>query len=126
MRGALVVDLPASVSQQSRNPAVAISAILARQFGHISDQAFIVSTAFRQWALCGSVLAQNATNPSLRNLELTANMIDAGPPTRGGQKFRYADLRFPMLPPVGSACPMSGQKLHAVDARSLSLVALVP
>jgi hypothetical protein len=40
-----------------------------------------------QSTLRGSVLTQNTANTSLRNLELTANMIDAGPPARGAQKF---------------------------------------
>ena len=33
---------------------------------------------------------------------------------------------FPMQPPSRLACPVSGQKLHDVNARSLSEDALVP
>ncbi len=62
---AFVIHLPACVTKQRCNPTVAISAILARQLDHIRDQAVFVSTAFRQPPLRGSVLAQNATNPSL-------------------------------------------------------------
>jgi hypothetical protein len=47
----------------------------------ICDQAFFVSTLTWQSTLCGSVLAQKATNPSLRNLELTTHKVNAGPPT---------------------------------------------
>jgi len=73
----LVIALPASISQQGSNPAVAISTVLTCQLNHIRDQAFFVSTSAWQSALCGSVLAQNATNPTLRNLHLAANTIDA-------------------------------------------------
>ena len=60
-----VIHLPACVSQQGCNPTVAISTVLACQLNHIRDQAFFVSTPMWQSTLCGSVLAQNATNPSL-------------------------------------------------------------
>ena len=81
------IYLPASVSQQCCNPTIAISTVLARQLDHISDQAFFVSTPLWQSTLCGSVLAQNATNPSLRNLELTTHKINAGTAARRAQKF---------------------------------------
>ena len=32
---ALVIDLPAGISQQSRNPAISISTILSHQFDHV-------------------------------------------------------------------------------------------
>jgi hypothetical protein len=76
-----VIHLPTCTSQQSRNPAIAISTVLARQLNHIRDQVFFVSTSLRQSTLCGSVLVQNATNPSFRNLELTTHKVNAGPPT---------------------------------------------
>ena len=82
-----VIHLPACISQQSSNSAVAISTVLACQLNHIRDQAFFVCPSAWQSALCGSMLAQNATNPSFRNLELTTHMIDTGSPTRGAQKF---------------------------------------
>ena len=65
-----IIYLPACVPQQCSNPTIAISTVLARQLDHISDQAFFVSTPLWQSTLRGSVLAQNATNPSLRNLKL--------------------------------------------------------
>jgi len=60
---------------------------VARQLDHMSDQAFLVSTLLWQSTLRGSVLAQNATNPSLRHLELTTHKINAGTAARRAQKF---------------------------------------
>jgi hypothetical protein len=71
--------LLACISQQGSDPAIAISTVLARQFDHVLDQALFVSTPLWQPTLRGSVLAQNATSPSLRNFELVAHMINAGP-----------------------------------------------
>jgi hypothetical protein len=76
-----VVHLPACVSQQGRNSTVSISTKLARQLDHVLDQAFFVSASTWQSALCGSVLTQNAANPSFRNLELTTHKVNAGTPT---------------------------------------------
>ena len=67
-----VIHLPACISQQGSDPAIAISTVLARQFDHVLDQALFVSTPLWQPTLRGSVLAQNATSPSLRNFELVA------------------------------------------------------
>ena len=82
-----VICLPACVSQLCCNSTIAISTVLARQLDHISDQVFFVSAPFWQSTLCGSVLAQNATNPSLRNLELTTHKVNAGTVARRAQKF---------------------------------------
>jgi hypothetical protein len=49
--------LPACISQQGGNPAIAISTVLACQLDHISDQTVFVGTALRQPSLRGSVLA---------------------------------------------------------------------
>jgi hypothetical protein len=59
-----------------------MSSILTRQLDHVSDQAFFVSSALRQPQLCGSMLAQNAANMSLRYLQLAAHMIDVGASTQ--------------------------------------------
>ena len=74
-----VIHLLACISQQGSDPAIAISTVLARQFDHVLDQALFVSTPLWQPTLRGSVLAQNATGLSLRNFELVAHMINAGP-----------------------------------------------
>jgi hypothetical protein len=73
-----IIYLPARVPQQCSNPTTAISTVPARQLDHISDQAFFVSKPLWQSTLCGVVLVQNTTNPSLRNLELTTHKINAG------------------------------------------------
>jgi hypothetical protein len=52
-----VIYLPACISQQGGNPAIAISTVLACQLDHISDQTVFVGTALRQPPLRGSVLA---------------------------------------------------------------------
>ena len=82
-----VIHLLACISQQGSDPAIAISTVLARQFDHVLDQALFVSTPLWQPTLRGSVLAQYTADTTLRNFELTAHMIDAGPPARGAQKF---------------------------------------
>jgi hypothetical protein len=53
----LVIHLPACVSQQGCNPAIAISTVLTRQLDHISNQVFLVGTPLWQSPLCGPVLA---------------------------------------------------------------------
>jgi hypothetical protein len=42
---ALVSDLPAGISQQSRNPAISISTILSHQFDHVRHQALFIRSA---------------------------------------------------------------------------------
>jgi hypothetical protein len=58
--------------QEPGAPASGVIAPLACQFNHIRNQAFFVSTTMWQSMLCGPVLAENAANPPLRNLELAA------------------------------------------------------
>jgi hypothetical protein len=55
----LVIHLPTCISQQGRDPAIAVSAILLRQLDHIGNQAIFVRTSNRNLALRGSVLPQN-------------------------------------------------------------------
>jgi len=86
----LVIHLPACISQQGSNPSIAISAVLAGQLNHVRDQALLVSTSLWHSPLCGSVLAQNTTNATLRNLHLAANRFDAGATSRRAQKFPRA------------------------------------
>jgi hypothetical protein len=82
-----VIHLQASVYQQDSKSAIAISAILTCQLNHVSDQAFLLSLTLRQPPLCGSMLAQNAANMSLRYLQLAEQTIDAGAWTPMTQKF---------------------------------------
>jgi hypothetical protein len=48
----LVVDLPSGVSEQSCDPTVAVTTILARQFDHVGHQAVFISAANWQPPLC--------------------------------------------------------------------------
>jgi len=85
-----VIHLPACVSQKGSNPTVAISTVLARQLDHVCNQAVFIGTPLWHSTLCGSVLAQDTAYTTLRNLHLTAHMINAGTSTRGAQKFPVA------------------------------------
>lgn len=84
---AFVVHLPPCVPQEGRNPAIAISAVLACQLDHVRNQTLLVSPPLWQPTLCGPVLTQNTANSSLRYLEPDTHMINASPPTRRAQKF---------------------------------------
>jgi hypothetical protein len=58
---ALVVHMPASISQQRSDPTIAVAAILPGQFDHVGNQSLFISTTNWHLTLCGSVLSQNAT-----------------------------------------------------------------
>ena len=81
---------PTSFSQQGSNPTIAISAKLARQLNHISDQSGFIITSMRYMSLCGSMLPQNSTSSTFRKFKVTANMIDTSSSTSGAQKFPRA------------------------------------
>ena len=85
-----VIHLPASVSQQGRGPAIAISTVLPCQLDHVRDQAIFVSTTNRHTPLRRAVLAKDTANSTLRNLHLAASQVDTGAATRGAQKFPRA------------------------------------
>jgi hypothetical protein len=80
---ALVIDLPASISQQSCDPTVSISTILSRQFDHVRHKAFFICTAPWSAALRRSMLAKYTTNPALGYRQLAKHLIDAGTTTCG-------------------------------------------
>ena len=79
----LVVDLPAGVAQQGRDPSIAVTAVPAGQLDHVRDQAVLVVTAARDPALCRSVLAQHPAGPTLRDSEPATDMVDALATARG-------------------------------------------
>ena len=83
----LVVHLPTGIPQQSRNPAIAIAAILSGQLDHVGDQAIFFRSPLRQLALRGSMLAQHLAGSTLGNAQLTTDMVYAGPAASGAQKF---------------------------------------
>lgn len=91
----LVVHLPSGIPQQSRNPTIAIAAILSGQLDHVGDQAIFIRSPLRQLALRGAMLAQHLAGPTLGNAQLTPDMVNAGPAASGAQKFpRAASVRI--------------------------------
>jgi len=73
----LVIDLPTGLSQQSRNPAIAIAAILAGKFGHIRHQAILICLAPWDVSLGRSMLAQYPADTTLRYGQMFTDMMDA-------------------------------------------------
>ena len=82
-QGTLVIDLPAGIAQQSGDPPVAVTAILAGQLDHVRDQAVLVVAAARDAALGRAVLPQHPAGAAFRDPEPAADMIDALAPARG-------------------------------------------
>jgi hypothetical protein len=66
------------IPQQSRNLAVAIPAILARQLDDIGGQPLLVVAASWNLALRRAMLSERRTGPALRDTQTIANMLDAG------------------------------------------------
>jgi hypothetical protein len=80
---ALVINLPAGISQQSCDPTIPISTILSDQFDHVCHKAVFIRAAPWSSSLRGSVLAKYATNTTFRQVQFVTHMIDADPTTRG-------------------------------------------
>jgi hypothetical protein len=78
------------------------------------------------------MLAQDTAHAALRNLHLTTHKINASPLSSFFQNDcraagrREGLRRFSMRPPLGSACQVTDQKLHARGTHSLSEDASVP
>ncbi len=87
---ALVVHMPASISQQGCDPTVAVATILARKLDHVRYQALFVSPAPRQLTLCRAVLAQHPASTTFRDAQLVADKFDTSSTTGGAQKFPFA------------------------------------
>ncbi len=84
-----VVDLPAGIAKQGRDPSIAVTAILAGRFDHAGDQAVLVTSA-RDAALGRAVLPQHPAGPALRDPEPVADMVDALEAARGLGSFPLA------------------------------------
>ena len=78
MLDTLVVDLPACISQQGRDPAIAVAAVLAGQIEHVGHQSVFVCVTLRDTPLRGAMLPQNPAGAFLRNVLLVANMAEHG------------------------------------------------
>ena len=82
----LVVDHPARRGpQQLRDLAVAIAAILAREFDDVGREPFLVVPAPRKLALRRAMLAERGAGAALGYPELVSDVLDAGTATRGAQ-----------------------------------------
>ena len=79
----LVVDLPAGVAQQGRDPPVTVTAVLAGQLDHVRNQAVLVVAAARDAALGRAMLPQHPASAAFRDPETVADMIDALAAARG-------------------------------------------
>jgi hypothetical protein len=85
-----VADRPAGLAQQGGNLAIAIAAILARQFDDIGRQSFGILSAPRDLALRRAMLPERRTGAALGDVQMLTNMLDAGATPRGAQKFPLA------------------------------------
>ena len=70
----LVVNLPAGLAQQGRNPAIAIATVLARQLDHVADKPFLVCVTSWHVALGRAMLTQNTTGTTLGDPKLITDM----------------------------------------------------
>jgi hypothetical protein len=80
---ALVIDLPAGISQQCGDPTIPISTILPDQFDYVRHKAVFIFAAPWSPSLRGSVLSKYATNTTFRQIQFAAHMINADTATRG-------------------------------------------
>ena len=79
----LVIDEPTRLSQQRGDLAIAIAAIVPGQLDDVGRQTLLVVTAPRDPALCRAVLTKRRACTALGNVQLTSDMLDAQPATRG-------------------------------------------
>ncbi len=80
---ALVINLPAGISQQCCDPTVSVSTILSHQVDHVRHKALFTRTAPRLTSLGRSMLAKYVTDTTLRYVQIAPHLIDADPTTRG-------------------------------------------
>ena len=73
---ASIANRPACITQKNRNPAIAIPSVLPSQLDHIRDQSDLIGTALRHATLCGTVLAQDAANATLRHAKRVPHLVD--------------------------------------------------
>ena len=79
----LVVDHPSGIPQQRGNLAIAIAPILASEFNDVGREPLFIFSPGRNASLCGTMLPEHPANPALGHAHLNANVVDAGPTTRG-------------------------------------------
>jgi hypothetical protein len=82
----LVVDHPAcGRAQQLGDLAVAVPAILPGELDDVGGELLLIVPAPRGLALRRAVLAERSAHTALGDLELVANVLDAGAATRGAR-----------------------------------------
>jgi hypothetical protein len=86
----LVVHPPAGLTQQRRDAAIIVPAVLTRQLDDVSGQALFVGPTLRDLALDRAVLPERAAGAALRHARRLPRADDAEPTTRGAQKFPFA------------------------------------
>ena len=96
----LVIDAPAGLPQQGRDPAVAIAAIAPGQLDDVGGQRhLVIDSCLGSLALGRAVLPEHRAGPALRDRILGT----------GHARWRHGDRRglegFPWPPPPGPACP---------------------
>jgi hypothetical protein len=80
---ALVIDLPAGISQQSCDSTIPTSTILSDQFDHVCHKAIFIFAAPWSTSLRGPVLAKYATDTTFRQVQFAVYMINALTTTGG-------------------------------------------
>ena len=81
---ALVVDDPAGrCSQQLRDLAVAVAAVLPRQFDDVGGQPLLVVTPLGRLALRRAMLSECRAGTTLGHMEFAPHVLDNGTPARG-------------------------------------------
>jgi hypothetical protein len=80
---AFVVDLPPRSTQELRDLAIAVAAVLSRQDDHVGSQPLLVFRAPRHLALRRAMLPERRTSATLGHLQHQPNMVDHCTPARG-------------------------------------------
>ena len=78
----LVIDQPASPTQQFGDLAIAVAAILPGQLNEVGDQPLFIVTALWDLALRRAMLTERRTSAALGDGQLPSNMLNAGAATR--------------------------------------------
>jgi hypothetical protein len=79
---ALVVHLPASVTQHGGDATIAITAILPGQLDDVGGQPLFIVTTDRDLALGRAVLTKDSAGPALGHINDLPHSLDANPAAR--------------------------------------------
>ena len=79
----LVVDDPSCIPQQLRDLAIAVAPILTSEFDDVGGEPLFIFSPGRNAPLRGTMLSEHPANPTLGHAHLNANVVYAGPTTRG-------------------------------------------